>query len=77
MNNVEDLEQEIKILKKRIEILENIENKRKIYKNIHLIIKICLFLLIIYGIYQGYEYITKNIPNIIENQIKEINILKG
>ena len=75
MNDIEDLENEIEVLKKRIEILESCENKRKISKNIHAIIKICLFLLFIYGVYKGYEYIKQDVPNIIESKIKEIKIL--
>lgn len=76
MKEIDDLQTEIKVLKKRIEILENNENKRKIAKNINRIIKICAFLLIIFGIYQGYEYVKNNIDYIIENKIKDINILK-
>ena len=76
MNDIENLKQEIKILKKRVEILESIENKRKITKNLNIIIRICLLLLIVFLVYTGYNYVTENIPNIIESKVKDINILK-
>lgn len=76
MNEIDDLKNEIKVLKKRIEILESNENKRKIAKNIHIIFKICLFLLFIYGAYKGYDYLKNVVPSMVENQIKEIKVLK-
>ena len=76
MDEINDLKNEIKVLKKRKEILKNKENKRKIKKNINIIFKICLFLLFVYGVYKGYDYIKNIVPNMIENQIKEIKILK-
>jgi len=75
MNEIDDLKQEIKVLKKRIEILETKENNRKIKKNLYIIFKICLFLLTIYGLYKGYDYVKNNIPNLIESKIKEVNII--
>lgn len=77
MDEIDDLKNEIKVLKKRIEILENNESKRKIAKNIHIIFKICLFLLFIYGAYKGYNYIKNVVPDMVENQIKEIKIIKN
>lgn len=76
MSNVEDLEKEIILLKKRIEILERAENKRKITKYINIIIKIVVFLLFIFSVYQGYNYIVNQFPEIVENKIKETIGLK-
>lgn len=77
MEEVNDLKNEIKVLKKRIEILENNESKRKISKNIHAIFKICLFLLVIYSVYRGYDYVKNIVPNMIESKIKEIKIINN
>ena len=76
MDDIDSLKNEIKVLKKRVEILENNENKRKITKNVRIIFKICLCLAFVYGIYRSYNYIQNIIPNMIENKVKEINIVK-
>ena len=58
------------------EILEKKENQRRVYFYLRLLFKIILILGVAYGIWKGYEYVVKEIPNIMEEKIKEINPLK-
>ena len=73
---IRELKQEITILNKKVELLEKKENKRKAYFYLKLLLKIILILGVAYGIWQGYEYVVREIPNIMEEKIKEINPLK-
>ena len=76
MEDIEDLKEEIDILKKRISVLEGKENRRKAYSYFKIIIKIILILLIIFGIWKGYNYIVNEIPNMINDSIKNLNPFK-
>lgn len=71
--NVLELKEEIQILEKRIERLEKIETRRKLTTYTKVIIKGLLISAIMFGIWYGYNYLVKEIPNIIEEKIKEIN----
>ena len=75
-NNVQELEEEIEVLKKRVSILEKKENRRTSFKYLKIIIKVILLLLFAYIIWRGYDYVTHEIPNILNNKIKEINPFK-
>lgn len=72
-----ELKEEISFLKKRIEILEKINNRRKAYSYFKLLVKLCLILLTLYGIWRGYGYVKDEIPKLIDNKIKEINPFKS
>ena len=68
-----ELQNEIEALNKRISILEKHENKRKAFSYLKLIIKILLIGAIIFGIWRGYEYVVHEIPNMMEEKIKDLN----
>ena len=70
---ISELKEEISLLTKKVEILENNEKKRKAFGYVKILIKIILTLAIIYGVYRGYEYVVKEIPNIMEEKIKDLN----
>lgn len=74
--DVLELQNEIDTLNKRIEILEKRENRRRSCGYIKLIIKILMIGAIIFGIWRGYEYITHEIPNIMEDKINSLNPFK-
>ena len=76
-SEVMELEDEIKVLKARVSELEKSNNRRRAYGYIKLLVKICMIGLIIYGIWQGYDYATREVPNLIEDKIKEINPFKS
>ena len=68
-----ELKEEIKFLEKRIDVLERSNNNRKAGIYLKMIIKICAILLVIFGLWRGYEYATREIPKLIEDKVKEIN----
>lgn len=73
---IEELKQEIVVLTKKVEMLEKKENQRRIAFYLKLLFKIILIGLFAYGVWRGYEYVSKEIPNIMEEKIKELNPLK-
>lgn len=73
---IRELKQEINILNKKVELLEKKENNRRAYFYLRLLFKIILILAVAYGVWRGYDYVVKEIPNIMEEKIKEINPLK-
>lgn len=73
---IRELRQEISILNKKVEILEHKESKRRAYFYLRLLFKIILILALAYGVWRGYEYVSKELPNIMEEKIKELNPLK-
>ncbi len=77
-DEIKDLKLEIKVLNKRIEILEAKERRRSAFKRVKIIFDILLLVLLAYGVWYSYDYITNYIPNKIDDTIKEIvpNIFK-
>ncbi len=69
---IEELQEEIEILKKRINNLERKENIRKAHSYFKMIIKIIIIALIVFGIWYGYNYVVNEIPNIVDDKIKSI-----
>ena len=75
-DDIEKLEREIILLKKRISILEGKENRRKAWGYIKTLEKIVVVILIIFAISKGYDYVVNGIPKIIEDKVNSINIFK-
>ncbi len=73
---INELHDEILYLTKRIESLESAEKRRKAGIYIKILIKVILIGLFVYGIWRGYDYVVHEIPNIMEEKIKELNPLK-
>ena len=65
---IEKLKMEIKILNKRISILEHREAKRRFFKVLKIIFDIIVLGIIAYAIWYGYNYIT-NIPDLIKDAL--------
>ena len=72
-DDVLELQNEVEVLTKRIEVLEKRENRRRSLSYIKIAIKIILVLAIIFGIWRGYEYVVHEVPNMMEEKIKSIN----
>ena len=73
---IEELKQELMILNKKVEILERKENTRRVISYVKVLVKIILIMALAYGAWRGYEYVVKEVPNIMEEKIKELNPLK-
>lgn len=73
---IEELKEEISYLKKRVENLEKIENRRKSLKYLRIIVKVIIFLLIIFMIWKGYDYLVNGLPNMLNDKIQSFNPFK-
>ena len=71
-DEIKDLKLEIRVLNKRIEILEAKERRRSAFKRVKIIFDILLLALLAYGVWYSYDYITNYIPNKIDDTIKDI-----
>ena len=72
-DEVMELKDEIELLNERISVLEKRDNRRRSLSYIKIIIKIVLIGAIIFGIWRGYEYVVHEIPNMMEEKIKDLN----
>ena len=75
-NDIEKLEKEIILLKKRISILEGKENRRKAFGYMKIIGKILFIVLFAIGVWKGYDYVVNGIPKLIENKVSDLNPFK-
>ena len=75
-SEIEVLREEVNLLARKVEILEKKENHRKAYAYLKVLVKVILIAALSYGVYWGYKYAVKEIPNIIEEKIKDLNPLK-
>lgn len=66
-----ELKEEINLLTKKVEILEKKDNHRKAFTYIKILVKILLIGALAYGVYRGYEYVVKELPNIIVDKVKD------
>ena len=71
------LKEEITILNERIDALESINRKRKAFTYARVLVKVILILVTIYGVWRGYEYVSHEVPKMLEEKIKELNPLKS
>ena len=73
---IEKLEQEVILLKKKISILEAKENKRQAFKYLKIFVKLALTIVLLFGIWKGYNYVVNELPNIMEEKINDLNPIK-
>ena len=73
---IEKLEQEVTLLKKKISILEAKENKRQAFKYLKIFVKLALTIVLLFGIWKGYNYVVNELPNIMEDKINDLNPIK-
>jgi len=72
MDELEKLRTEIKILNKRISVLEGKERRRSAFKKIKFVVNVLILLAIGYGIWYSYDYLTNYIPMQIENAFRNL-----
>lgn len=70
---VEKLRTEILVLKERINILEGKEHRRGITKSIRGLFHIILMLGGALLIWKGYDYVTNEVPNYLDEKVSELN----
>ncbi len=71
-----DLREEIDILNKRIEALEAKDNRRRAFGYTKILIRVLVILACAFGAWRGYEYLSKEVPRIMEEKIKELDVTK-
>ena len=71
-----ELKEEIELLTERINILEKTESRRKAFAYTKILVRVIMLLLFAYGVWRGYEYVVNEIPQLMEEKIKEINPIK-
>ena len=76
-NEIMELREEINTLNARIDSLETINRRRKAFTYAKILVKVALILLTIYGVWRGYEYVTSEVPKMLEEKIKDLNPLKS
>jgi len=76
VNELEDLQEQVKELEDRVYILERHESSRKIGKLIKTLITVFIIIGIGYGIIKAYNYVTNELPKVIDEKVKEIDVNK-
>ncbi len=71
MEEINELQEQVRILEDRVYVLERKEATRKVLHGIKLLIYILIIGGIIFGGFYGYNYVKSELPKIIENKVKE------
>ena len=69
---VQELENKIKELELRLSRLEKIENRRKIFKIINIVVKIIILLVVLFSLWTGYNYVNETIIKPYKETVDEI-----
>ena len=56
--------------------MEGKENRRKAWGYFKIIVKIVIVLLIVFGIWKAYDYVSNDVPKLIEDKVRSINPFK-
>lgn len=67
---IDELEEEITILEKRIGVLERTERKRKIFKLLKLMLFLFIILFVAFGLWKTYDYVVNEVPNMINKEVE-------
>ena len=76
VSELEELQEQVKILEDRVYALEKHESTRRIGKLIKTLISIFIVIGIGYGIIKAYDYVTNELPKVIDEKVKEIDVTK-
>lgn len=69
---VQELENKIKELELRLSRLEKIESRRQTFKIIKIVIKIIILLVVLFGLWTGYNYVNETIIKPYKETVEEI-----
>ena len=76
VNELDELQEQVRILEDRVYALERHESSRRIGKLVKSLISIFIVLAVGYGLIKGYSYVTKELPKVIEEKIKAVGGVK-
>ena len=71
VNEMNELQEQVRLLEDRIYVLERKDAARRARGWLRILIKILILIALIIGGFYAYNYVTSELPKIIENQIKE------
>ena len=71
VNEIDELQEQVRLLEDRIYVLERKEASRKVRGWISVLIKLLIFIALVFGVFYAYNYITKELPKLVENEVKE------
>ena len=73
---LDELREEVKLLTKKVGILEKKENNRKALGYLKILFKVIMIIVVIYGAYRAYNYVVNDLPNDIVEKVKDLGISK-
>ncbi len=71
MEELNELQEQVKILEDRVYVLERQEATRKVKSWVKLLFKVLILVAVVVGAFFAYNYVVDELPKIIENKIKE------
>ena len=71
VNELEELEEQVKLLEDRIYVLERRDASRRARGWLKILFNLLLIGAVIFGVFYAYNYVINDLPKLIENQVKE------
>jgi hypothetical protein len=71
MEELNELQEQVKILEERVYVLERQEATRKVKNWIKILFKVLILVAVVIGSFLAYNYVVDELPKLIENKIKE------
>ena len=71
MEELNELQEQVKILEERVYVLERQEATRRVKNWIKILFKVLILVAVVIGSFLAYNYVVDELPKLIENKIKE------
>jgi len=71
MEELNELQEQVKILEERVYVLERQEATRKVKNWIKILFKVLILVAVVIGSFLAYNFVVDELPKLIENKIKE------
>ena len=71
MEELNELQEQVRILEDRVYVLERQEATRKVKSWVKLLFKVLILVAVVVGAFFAYNYVVDELPKLIENKIKE------
>ena len=71
VNELDELQEQVKLLEDRVYTLERRDAARRARGWLSILIKLLIIIALVFGAFYAYNYITNELPRMIENEVKE------
>ena len=71
MEELNELQEQVKILEERVYVLERQEATRRVKNWIKILFKVLILVAVVIGSFLAYNFVVDELPKLIENKIKE------